>query len=298
MPKIKYLTYSKSPLPYAPRFRRGVQANSKLIKCLQILLVTLFSYTATAATKDYQVELIIFKYNDTKDIHQEGWPLVELKNTKNAITLNDPKSHPSENNIIRSQEKFTDFDYELMDDYENNTNQANSSSRYYNLLSSNQIKHKAIANRIHGNSRYTVLSHIGWRQPQADLAKSKTIKFQTGKVYNLQSINTLSDTAPVEADNTLPPDLTAQLSGTIKLSLRKYVHADMNLLLNLPAKTVNNNQQPFELISQDLDSIDTSSNTYLHPFLISENRRLKDDQPNYFDHPVFGAILVVNELKS
>lgn len=267
-------------------------------KYIQILSFLLFSCAVTAAAKDYQIELIVFKYNDTNDMQQESWPLVELKNTKNAIILKDPQAKlpiDVDANIVRSQEKYTDFDYELMDNQE--AEKKLTSTKYYNLLSASQIRHKAIANKIHDNSRYSVLSHIGWRQPQSDLLKAKTVKFQTGKVYNLLAAK-MSESTLENSENILSSDLTAQITGTIKLSLKKFVHADMNLLLNLPAKTLNNKQQPFELISQDIESIDTSGNTYLHPFLISENRRMKDDRPNYFDHPVFGAILVVNELKS
>ena len=149
-------------------------------------------------------------------------------------------------------------------------------SNSYTLLPKNELKYTNIYNNIRYSKRYTAINHIGWLQPKKDMNKSIPVYFSAGQVY-------FNNTAE-----------SPELMGTLKLTSKKYVHAKLDLLLNLPAKTDPSYAKQFELV-KNFDG-KFSDNVYLQSFLLSEDRRLKNNELNYFDHPVFSAIVVVSEV--
>lgn len=221
------------------------------ITVLFVLLSISISVSIYAApdAKEYQVELIIFKFNNTSDIYKETWPSTELKIPTNAIALT---SEVSNNN-------------------------------YYTLLPKSNLKYNSEYSKIHNNSRYKVISHLGWIQPKKDLLSKQPIHITTGKWFNNPKANNSSA-------NKVP-----EINGVISFSLKKYVHVNFDLTLSLPARATNDISKPFELITNNNIN---GHDVYLQSFAIHEQRRLKNKELNYFDNPVFGAILVVNELSA
>ncbi len=160
--------------------------------------------------------------------------------------------------------------------YSIDLNSPETDSNAYTLLPKNELKHTNIYNNIRYSKRYSAISHIGWLQPKKDMNNPKPVYFTVGQVY---------------FNNTIE---SPELKGVLKLTSKKYVHAKLDLLLNLPVKPDLSNSKQFELV-KNFDGKFTD-NIYLQSFLLSEDRRLKNNEVNYFDHPVFSAILVVSEV--
>ena len=146
----------------------------------------------------------------------------------------------------------------------------------YTLLPKDKLKYSSIYNKIKYSKRYSAINHIGWQQPKKELSHSKPIYFTTGQTYFYNNAS------------------TQEISGIIKFSTKRFVHAKLDLLLNLPVKTEQSLSKQFELV-QNFDG-NFTNNMFLQSFLLSEDRRLKNNELNYFDHPVFSAILVVSEV--
>jgi hypothetical protein len=214
------------------------------IKILAFTLLTLLAIkiSAAPAAKDYQIELIVFKFNNSDDVYKETWPNAQLNIPANAI--------------------------ELTDDFNDSNNY------YFKLLSKEQLKYTNESAKINNNSRYKVIAHMGWIQSKKDLLLSKPIHITAGRMFN----------------NQIP-----EINGIINFNLKKYVHVNFDLILNLPARATNDINKPFALLTNDNLQ---DNNIYLQSFAINEQRRLKNKELNYFDNPAFGAILIVNELNN
>lgn len=254
--------------------------SQKSIKIILISLTLLIAslinnqtYARSSSNKNpdsYQVELVIFKYNDLKDINSERWPLHELS-------------------IPPEAEKIVSTSYSI----ESEPGQFNVEKKFYKLLDDDQLNYKNIYRNIKNNSRYKVISHIGWIQPRTDILKAKPVYFKAGKIYKSHNI---SDS--IDLDNDSYNLITNEISGVIKISLKKFFHTDLKLLLSLPAKLNDNSYfkdtAPFEIITNDQQLTDDSNNYYLQSFMIDQNTRLKSKELGYVDHPVFGAVIVIS----
>lgn len=236
---------------------------------ISIININTYAINKNNIKNNYQIELVIFKYNNTDAIFKENWELKDLDIPKNAIKIQD-------------------------------------------YLSENHLKYKYVYNNINNNSRYKVISHIGWTVAKEDAEPNKPIYFQAGKTYNYNyeyaednNINQ-ADKKPDDTydnDNNNKLAQTSEISGIIKFKQKKYLHADINILLNQPVllNTNPNQKQPFTVI-KDLDKFFTENNNsaaenlILQTFIISENRKLVNKTLNYLDHPAFGVVLVVTEV--
>ncbi|MBP9721895.1 MAG: hypothetical protein KBD64_01910 [Gammaproteobacteria bacterium] len=220
-----------------------------------LFLTVLLSNSSILAnsSSNYQIELIIFKNNKVDEIYKEHWPKQQALLTKPENAFNLIKA--PELSEITEQNKLPD---ELV-----------SSENNYVLLSKDKLKQTGIYNKLKNSRRYTTISHIGWQQPKRSLKNSQPIYFQLGKEFNN----------------------TPELAGIIKFSVKKFVHAKIDLLLEQPVQITNPATNQFVLVNNT-----DKSDANLQGFLLSEERRLKNNELNYFDHPAFSAIMVVSEV--
>lgn len=257
-----------------------------ILVCLPFLILAsqANAKTTNKTPDNYQIELIIFKYNSLSEMHSEHWPLHEISKPENA------------KNLVKAEDA-------AIQDISNN----DLTNKDYVLLDNNKLKYKDIYNRIKSNSRYTVLSHIGWQESRQDLIQAKSVYINTGRIFQLskgankilESTNSEAgaiDQTNISSDNDINLNIP-EISGVVKIALKKFFHADIKLLLSAPAKTTSSlthQTKPFELINTNKDSIDIDEDFYMQTFLIEDNTRLKSKQLGYVDHPVFGAVIVIS----
>jgi hypothetical protein len=103
------------------------------------------------------------------------------------------------------------------------------------------------------------------------MSKDKPVYFTAGNIYN---------------------NSEHEITGLVKFTVKKFVHTDLNLLLNMPVINNNNYSSQFEIVK----NTDNNTTYKLQSILLSENRRLKSNELNYFDNPAFSAVMIVSEV--
>ncbi len=247
--------------------------NKKLYKLLDYFLLSLLMLCNIAIAKEnsdndyYQVEMIIFKNNNDSDLSQESWPLTELTIPSNSIRISNSENSSDTSSIAElANHKFN---------FEKSDNKV-VTNKFYKLLTKSDLEYRNVSDKIKANQRYTLISHIGWRLPKVNATVARPIYFETGHKHKISSNNTDSS--------------SSEISGLLRFEQKKFLHSDLEILLNLPANITNKNNMPFELIKNN----NKNGNDFLQSFRISEARRLKYKELNYFDHPAFGMIIVIS----
>lgn len=94
----------------------------------------------------------------------------------------------------------------------------------------------------------------------------------------VQSVDTKTASQPVRINNT--GQTFPSLDGTVNFYVSRFLHLDVDLAL------------------EDEVSSFLSSDTTIENYRITEARRIKTSDINYFDHPQFGVLILVNAIKT
>jgi len=133
------------------------------------------------------------------------------------------------------------------------------SAQEFSLLKVGQQQLHGVLSRLKSLSSYQPLAHGGWIQPLAKNSKLQPIAMSV-----------------VTANQ--------QLEGSINFHRGKYLHLDFDLQLS------------------EMPALPTYDNTDIsltpHLYRLTESRRVKTGESNYFDHPRFGVIAIVEEIDS
>lgn len=136
------------------------------------------------------------------------------------------------------------------------------SNQAFSPLAVNQQHLHGVFARLKKLSSYTPLQHGGWIQPVKDKRTRKGVKI-------VRQIN------------------SRQIEGSITFHRGRYLHLDIDLQLR-------------ELDSLISNRTDVASGIISAPALyrLKETRRVKASESNYFDHPRFGVIAIVEAIDS
>ena len=255
------------------------------------LLLGCCASNAFAAGKDgpstYQVEVLIFAVNDAAALATESWPeLYETAGTGQFlyITAADAggkaaPAAPAGKDVANKKPAVAT----------------------YQFLGHDQFKLATSIAKLKKNPRYEVLLHTAWRQPAIDL-KDETAVFvfdgMTEPEHPVDPLPAAETTAGVPTTTPAPaaqvqsagdsgnPDPHApRFSGTVKLALGQYLHVALDLFYRKDMSRIG--------------SVDASgkeilaTHNALQSFRLNEIRRIKIGEVNYFDHPVFGALVLI-----
>ena len=208
-----------------------------------------------AETKWYSVEIVIFSHN-TPDARTDQWPVIEsLPDWSHAETIQPGVSIPQpiqEDTIKYGQQKL-----EVKSDQISQT-------APFSILSQSNLKLNSIAESLQrSNGRFTTLLHMAWRQPGLPKKTAKTIYLQSTD----------------KSSNELP-----MLQGTVRLGVQRYLHINLDLILQRKAK-----------IRVDDDGLvqSNSSSSDITGFRFKTHRRMRSKEIHYLDHPKLGAIVIV-----
>jgi hypothetical protein len=276
-----------------------------------LALILLCNSSAAWSARDYNIELIIFKYTGTEQYSAEHWPSSwPIPDMHNSLDLDKIPSKQS------GQLK---------------------------KLGSNAHTLNRIADSLGKSTRYQVLGHLAWRQPALNKSDAFNIKIQAGQVYrqltpaamppvnemepaSLQAGNlfviqdnrqtgsdpitfnkaTTIEYLPVASVSGLDPDkLVYELSGNIMIVISRFVHVYTDLLMMQPVtlkvEPTTNNPNKYTALDSDtlvetpkyrlIFSNPDLSFTTLHGFSIQEHRRMRSSELNFIDHPLLGIIV-------
>jgi hypothetical protein len=117
---------------------------------------------------------------------------------------------------------------------------------------------------------YRPLYHVAWRQPMKAPAKAKKIYFS------------LLPANGAEASDINPP----KLEGTLKLSIKRYLHLDADIVLHKPA----GGRDP------------QASNEFgfaprFRHYRLQDSRRMRSGKLHYIDHPVIGLLAIAKRYQ-
>jgi hypothetical protein len=145
----------------------------------------------------------------------------------------------------------------------------------FRLLPSSMYKLGGVYSELRSSREYRPILHLAWQQPQLTQSRSKYVHIRK------------DDGTVQQADVN---DALVKLDGVIRIRSSQFLHADVDLFYfihELSASFINANAG-----SQDTNPIQA---TFVE---LNETRRMKLNELNYFDHPVFGMLLRVSRLNS
>lgn len=282
---------------------------------------------AAGAARDYNVELILFKYTRSDGFAAEHWPTTwPVPDTGEALDLDRP---PRES---------------------------------FRRLHAEERSIAAIADLLGKSDRYEVLVYEAWRQPGLDKDKAVDILIQAGQKYEKrspaapvfddaneeedgQTVETLllrrGDVEPafaqsasrrpddgpltdtyrrISAGSQADPERTVyELEGTVTVVLSRFLHIYADLLYRQPVTLspvresepddkpvadettasapelgVHQNAAPRYRVraAGDNEAFDT-----LHGVHIHQHRRMRSEELHHLDHPLLGVIVKVTPAK-
>ncbi len=245
--------------------------------------------------KVYDIEIIIFKNKSVPKGQELNLPSPSPTRTELTLDLLNPE------NI-----------------------EINAEMGFFNLQPE-ELRLQDITQHIKKSSRYDLLIHTGWRQPGLDKENSMAIWIKGGKNFgygyssidqsepvpvepppaeldqvNLESVElttedtSLSDTLQTEPDKDIGG--LYELEGQIIISLSRYLHTQVNLVLRKPA-TVRNLIESSQNQSNE-NAIETMDGNRLLNYGLNEKRRMRSKKLHYLDHPEFAMLVLITPYEA
>jgi hypothetical protein len=144
------------------------------------------------------------------------------------------------------------------------TDKGNPTDTAFYLLPPDQMGLNDDFNKLVRDKRYTPRIHVAWRQPVT--SRNDTTRVQIHSRYPLPA--SYMEKADI-------PSLLDQISGTVAISVERYLHVDARLLYTRPPGLAG-------------ESAGLPVN-----FVLKESRRLRSSEIHYLDHPLFGMLIRV-----
>ena len=280
----------------------------------------------------FQVELILFSQQVEAALDAEQWPeiqglslpapLLEMRLAPDIPEDANPQidmesgTEPSAGNLAATEEAL-----ELPIPYQ--------------FLSADTLQLTDMAERIRRSSKRDLLLHISWQQPTYDRKKAVPIYFEAGmdKPLPIEEITegetndvvegeilgnaalvdeTNSETSVVlteymtEVDTNIGPQ-NPQFTGTVTLSVERYLHLAANLVYRAPVTQ----HSPIPIPDLEL-WYDRPYPTLKEPqgpafqqmewqairgFRLKESRRMRSKVMHYLDHPFMGLVVIITPIE-
>ena len=234
---------------------------------------------AHAADRWYEVEVLVFSHLNA-DVTAEKWPsndavsiaLEETVPAPNTITTPIAGNAPSAQELLRLA-AVPAAQYKLQDAFKTLSRARN----------------------------YRPLLHTAWRQPIGTGKNQFKVRLAGGKDYasryGLHGKLLSSGDEPSEAG-------LWEIDGYVQLTATRFLHAETELIFRRPTITTS------ALPATTDTAADTDSNLswqtgesplidedWLQFFKLNQGRRVKANELHYFDHPMFGLLIVLRPLE-
>ena len=284
----------------------------KLSKLLFLLVISINSLLAnsnlTEDLKEYEIEIIIFQYNDVKT--NENFDKTFISPTTESISFYNPKLQINKNAyLLESKENFFN---RLFKDFNTKSN------------TNNTI--------INNNVNFKISNPKNWYRKTNDLDVLKKLnnKLKTNKKYKLlgsfkwiQNIDYKNNARYVFYE-----DIDNEFGLFLKLYRSRFLHADVKTYIGVidkepidvtkdeinkfEKKLLDVNKKEINKITDNLKIILNKPNNYVElnsekiiprnkksreiNIFIDEQRRIFNEEIHYFDHPMLGLILSIKEI--
>lgn len=224
---------------------------------LIFLLCSLLIAPVHAATETpwYEIELIAFARNAEDGGQSENWPQEPGSpdwSTAHAIQTELPSSLEA-----RTQDVATPpSSFILVPE-----------AGYQLSGATRQLKRTA--------GRMEPLLHLAWRQPVQNRDSAEPVYIQSPSY--------------IQASTGYPQP--SRLEGTVKISLSRYLHVDLDLLLREQIAAHDPSSQP------SLGSYTTATSNY-RSYRMQDHRRMRSNELHYIDHPLMGVLVEIRPFEA
>ncbi|WP_455204790.1 CsiV family protein, partial [Kaarinaea lacus] len=273
--------------------------------CLSLALTPTVTFAAQKESGPpwYEVEVIIFLNNQNLGPETETWDeQVSTPSYDNTIDLALPGMYPSTVRLPPVSDSAT------------KTTTVNSDNMYdngaYTLLPGEFLQLTRMANKLNASSEFDVVLHIAWRQPTYDTKQATPIFVFDG----MTNPDPKPTPAPVGPDYRQPSieELESygpkyhRLSGTLKLSVSRYLHLESDLHIKQVAMQQEVLEEAPPSKSGGFGSFFGMSSEptpimierqVLRDYPLFETRRMRSKELHYFDHPKMGIVVKVTPFE-
>jgi hypothetical protein len=284
----------------------------KLSKLLFLLVISINSLLAnsnlTEDLKEYEIEIIIFQYNDVKT--NENFDKTFISPTTESISFYNPKLQINKNAyLLESKENFfnrlfKDFNTKSNTNNTIITNKVNfkisNPKNWYRKTNDLDVL-KKLNNKLKTNKKYKLLGSFKWIQ-NIDYKKNARYVFYEDidnefglflKLYRSRFLHAdvktylgVIDKEPIDVTKDEINKFEKKLLDVNKKEINK-ITDNLKIKLNKPNNYVELNSE--KIIPRNKKSREIN-------IFIDEQRRIFNEEIHYFDHPMLGLILSIKEI--
>lgn len=260
-----------------------------VLPAMLLLIVAASPVVAAPDDEDqwYEIEIIVFQHKDPEST--ESWPGDPgAPDVTDAVELAPAMLSPVQAELGRTLQedaraatlKMPLLPFQLIDDSE--------------------LRLGAVVNRLMLSDDYAPILHTAWRQPAVERDKSPAVHVQSEMPESPRSgavtLNDLLVTPPgeelfgealVETAGETP---TNTIDGTITVSRNRYLHLKTDLLYHKAEAQAQEESGLFSIFSREDRQPDV--------FRMRQQRRIREGELHYFDHPMFGLIALVTPYET
>ena len=225
----------------APHRPAPAGAHPLAMLALAISFTALLAIPTGASARSFVIEIIVFDDLSGEGLHTEHWPA-------------DP-GKPSLQDAV-----------ELMHAREGGSEQA---ARAYRLVNRSVFALSDVWASLRRSARYRPFLHVGWRQPGLSHGAARP-------VHVSPHLGVRRTGGPEPEGGERPA-----VDGTVKVSLARYLHVDLDLVYSRPGNGEN-----------------AAPNAVPARFRLVSERRMRSGELHYIDHPLFGVLVLIEPLRA
>ena len=266
-----------------------LDARKIIMTLVMVMLLPCNSLHAQDEAPWYEVEMIIFKNLNSNNTGTEEWrPPSTASLPENMVELIPEKDITNPTTAIAQSGNNNLAPLTLEQDKR---------EKPYQILDNKTYQLNALADKLTRSGKYKILSHIAWRQPFVDAQQAPFIHLYSNMNRRIEPVveealanqsaqsQTSGPVPPLAGHTPVTSDNEDTFDGDIKLSVSRYLHADIDLIFQQPATEIpaNNNES----------SLATSQPVATRRFELRQTRRMRSKTLHYIDHPLYGVFLII-----
>ena len=203
------------------------------------VFATMLAMPASASGRWFAIEVIVFEDLRSDGFDAERWPV-------------DP-GKPSLHNTV----ELTDWP----------AGESAGTAHAYRIVKRSELSLDAVWKRLRSSAHYRPFLHLGWQLPGLSRGTARP-------VHVSPHLGRSRPGTPESVGGERPT-----VYGTVKVSLARYLHVEIDLVYQRPAvgETAASSPAPDR-------------------FRIMSERRMRAGELHYFDHPLFGVLMQVTRL--
>ena len=242
----------------------------------------------------YEIEVIIFLNQLELGVSSENWEVAGPP-AKNTVPIS--LRLPGDNTPISAPAGF--------DEGAGSMNMGGiAQNKAFVMLDRSEFQLNNIANKLANSANYKPLLHFAWRQPTLSQSESQPIYVFNGmtQIQPVAASQRNQFGAPSVIGASFEGPQIQDFSGTIRVSVSRYLHIETDLHLRAPVWR----QDTVEVVDSDQDSsissffgVQPSKTTsmvvereVITDFRLLETRRMRSTEVHYYDHPKFSVIVM------